>query len=64
MPFTSIKDAIENENDIISEIIVKKQGVSRKTVGDTDIGEKLKGEVEDLKLLLQAYRTGEIKETL
>lgn len=63
-PFTSIKDAIENENDIISEIIVKKQGVSRKTVGDTDIGEKLKGEVEDLKLLLQAYRTGEIKETL
>lgn len=63
-PFTSIKDAIENESDIKSEIIVKKQGVTRKTVGDTDIGEKLRGEVEDLKMLLKAYRTGEIKEVL
>ncbi len=63
-PFTSITDAIENENDIKSEIVVKKQGIVRKTVGDTDIGTRLKGEVADLNMLLDAYRTGEIKEVL
>lgn len=63
-PFTSIIDAIENESDIKSEIVVKAQGVTRKTVGDTDIGTRLKQEVEDLRELLEAYRTGEIKEKL
>ena len=60
-PFTSITDAIENESDIKSEIVVKAQGVTRKTVGDTDIGIRLKQEVEDLRELLEAYRTGEMQ---
>ena len=62
--FNKITDAIENESDIKSEIVVKAQGVTRKTVGDTDIGTRLKQEVEDLRELLEAYRTGEIKEML
>ena len=61
-PFESVSKAIIEEKDIISEIIVKKNGVVRKTVGDTDIGVKLKGEIEDLLELLNAYRNGEIKE--
>ena len=61
-PFESVSKAIIEEKDIISEIIVKKNGVVRKTVGDTDIGTKLKGEIEDLMELLNAYKNGEIKE--
>lgn len=60
-PFESIENAIKDERDIITEIIVKKQEVHRKTVGDTDIGKRLKIEIEDLKELLSAYRSGEIK---
>ena len=63
-PFESVQRAIEEEKDIISEIIVKKEGVMRKTVGDTDIGTKLKGEIDDLEELMKAYLSGEIKEII
>ena len=33
-------------------------------VGDTDIGQELKEQIEDLKMLLQAYRSGEITERM
>ena len=62
-PFESVSKAIIEEKDIISEIIVKKNGVTRKTVADTDIGTKLKGEIEDLMELLNAYKNGDIKES-
>ena len=61
-PFESVEKAIVEETDIISEIIVKKTGVVRKRVGDTDIGIKLKGEIADLQELMKAYKNGEIKE--
>ena len=57
--FESIDKAIKEESDIISEIIVK-ENVERKTVGDTDIGKKLKSEIEDLKELLIAYKNGNL----
>ena len=57
--FESIDKAIKEESDIISEIIVK-ENVERKTVGDTDIGKKLKSEIEDLRELLIAYRNGNL----
>ena len=60
-PFESIEKAIVEETDIISEIIVKKTGVIRKRVYDTDIGTKLKGEIADLQELMKAYKNGEIK---
>ena len=44
--------AQKQANELDNEIIVKKNGVVRKTVGDTDIGTKLKGEIEDLMELL------------
>lgn len=61
-PFESVEQAIEEEKDIISEIIVKKTGVVRKRVGDTDIGKKLKEEISDLEELLKYYEAGEIKQ--
>ena len=61
-PFESVEKAIVEETDIISEIIVKKTGVVRKRVADTDIGTKLEGEIADLQELMKAYKNGDIKE--
>lgn len=63
-PFESKQHAIETECDLQSEIVLKKENVERKRVADTDIGTKLKGEIEDLKMLLTAYREGMIKEKI
>ncbi|MGN1298004.1 MAG: fructose-1,6-bisphosphatase [Clostridia bacterium] len=60
-PFESVEKAILEEKDIISELIVKKKGVTRKSVGDTDIGKKLKSEIKDLEELLLYYESGELK---
>lgn len=61
-PFESVEKAIKEERDIISEIVVKKTGVFRKTVGDTDIGIRLKKEIEDLLELLKFYEVGQLKQ--
>ncbi len=61
-PFESVEQAIEEEKDIMSEIIVKKTGVVRKRVGDTDIGRRLKEEISDLEQLLAYYESGELKQ--
>ena len=60
-PFKSIEDAFNKETDILSSRkIVEK--LDRKKVGDTDVGEELKNQIKDLKLLLRAYRKGLINE--
>ena len=61
-PFDSKDDAIKNELDIKYDIMVNENKTERKLVGDTDIGTKLKKEIESLKLLIKAYREGIIKE--
>ena len=61
-PFESVEKAILEEKDIISELIVKKTGIQRKSVGDTDIGKKLKQEIADLEQLLLFYESGELKQ--
>ena len=61
-PFDSKDDAIRNEIDIKYDIMVNENKVERKSVGDTDIGIKLKKEIKNLKLLIDAYREGIIKE--
>jgi len=59
--FKSIEDAFSKETDIHSSMrIVEK--LDRKKVGDTDIGKDLKNQINDLKLLLDAYRKGLINE--
>lgn len=61
-PFESNQKAIEEEKDILSTTIVLEQEEERKRVGDTDNGIELKIQIEDLELLLDAYRKGIIKE--
>ena len=63
-PFESKAKAVEYGIDINSKIVIKENVGRRKMVADTDIGKKLKSEVEDLKMLLAAYREGIIKEKL
>lgn len=60
-PFTSRENAIKNETDLHSEIqIVEK--VERKRIKDIDKGKELMLQIEDLKLLLEAYKSGNIIE--
>lgn len=61
-PFESTIEAIEKEKDILSTTVVLERAIRRKCVGDTDIGKELKSQIEDLKMLLEAYRQGLIKE--
>ena len=59
--FKSIEDAFSKETDIHSSMrIVEK--LDRKKVGDT--GKDLKNQINDLKLLLDAYRKGLINELI
>lgn len=61
-PFESTEDAIANESDIVSDGVVVQRVLERKLVGDTDNGKKIKENIDDLQLLLKAYRSGLIKE--
>jgi len=60
--FTSVKDAIINDVDIISSRQIVETNISRKRVCDTDVGKELSNQIKDLKMLLAAYRKGFIKE--
>lgn len=63
-PFESKIKAIEEGLDIRTQTILKENIAKRKRVADTDIGKKLKEEIEDLKQLLVAYREGILKEKI
>ena len=61
-PFESITKAIEEGQDIKSTHQLVELADHRMLVKDTDMGEELRQQIDDLKLLLLAYREGEIKE--
>ncbi|MFR9503898.1 MAG: fructose-1,6-bisphosphatase [Rikenellaceae bacterium] len=61
-PFESTQKAIEEGVDILSTRVVVERISNRIKVKDTNIGVDLQQQIEDLKLLLLAYRTGQIKE--
>ena len=63
-PFSSRTKAIEEGLDIRTQTILKEHIEKRKRVADTDIGKKLQEEIDDLKMLLSAYREGELKEKI
>jgi len=48
--------------DIHSDKVAVEKFQTRQTIGDTDIGIKLKDEIEELEQLLAAYRSGELVE--
>ena len=62
-PFTSMEDAIERGTDIKSTTQIVEMSNRRMLVADTDVGQDLRKQIEDLKALLFAYRHGFIKET-
>ena len=62
-PFTSTQKAIEEGQDIKSTTQLVELSTQRMMVKDTDKGRELKIQIEDLKKLLVAYRTGILKES-
>ena len=61
-PFLSRQKAIEEGLDIKSTTFLVEFNSQRMMVKDTDKGRELRTQIEDMKKLLQAYRTGLIKE--
>lgn len=61
-PFQSTEKAIEEEVDIHSQTRILEQRRDRIRIADTDTGEEIRQEIDDLKALLKAYRSGAIKE--
>ena len=60
--FGTTQKAIEEEHDIISHRHVIEQHHNRIRVADTDIGQELKRQIRELKMLVAAFRRGLIKE--
>ena len=44
--------------------MVNEKETERKSVADTDVGKQIQEEIDDLQLLLQAYREGKIKQEI
>lgn len=63
-PFAGKADALNNNRDIISTSLVFERMEQRITIAETDVGAELRGRIEELKWLLLAYKTGEIKEAV
>lgn len=61
-PFTSRRDAIKNNTDIHSVTNIFDRMDKRIKISETDNGKLLQDTIDDLKWLLLAYKTGEIKE--
>ena len=54
-PFESIWKALEEDYDIESSCDIFEKEEKRIRVKDTDIGERIKEQIEDLKMLLEYY---------
>lgn len=61
-PFESPETAVRDERDIVSKREAVEFMDKRILVGDTDAGEKIRRKIDDLKMLISAYRSGEIIE--
>ncbi len=62
-PFASAEDSILYEKDILSTPIIVENRANRMFVRDTYDGIKILEEINDLKMLILAYKKGLIKET-
>ena len=61
-PFVSPEVAVREEMDIVSRREAVEWLEKRLLVADTDNGEKIRKEIDDLKQLIQAYKGGDIEE--
>ena len=61
-PFTSIEDALDSNADITSDDDKFEFEDTPLEIKDTDTGETIRGQIQDLRELLEAYRSGDIPE--
>ena len=61
-PFEGKKEAIRNNRDIVSDSVIFEKLDHRMKVAETDEGQVLQAQVDDLMALLAAYRTGAVAE--
>lgn len=61
-PFECAEQVIHNDRDIVSNQVAVEKSFNRILVGDTDNGKKMKENIDDLKELIKAYRSGLISE--
>ena len=62
--FTTVAEALTRNVDIASETNRFDQADRRRMVSDTDSGAKIRGQIQDLRQLLDAYRNGAIEERI
>lgn len=62
-PFESVQKAVKDNQDIVSTVYVFETAKDRLLIGDTDEGDRIREEVEELTQLLTAYREGLIQES-
>lgn len=60
--FKGIADAVAQNTDILSTTNIFEVAQHRRLVADTDIGAQLRDQIKILKLLLEAYRSGILKQ--
>ena len=60
-PFASVEETVHHNKDMVSRVIPVKTYVERVTIADTDDGREIATRIEDLELLLEAYRSGAVK---
>ena len=61
-PFAGKRKALLNNDDIANDSVVFETLETRMKVADTDEGRELQARVDDLLLLLEAYRSGAVRE--
>lgn len=61
-PFESAETAVLKEQDIVSRQVAVEYSMKRQLVGDTDNGKRIQERIAELKELIHAYRTAQIKE--
>ncbi|MBQ1474983.1 MAG: fructose-1,6-bisphosphatase [Ruminococcus sp.] len=59
-PFSSVEEALQDNQDIVSESEIIETRTDRVMVADTDDGKKIQAHIEDLQQLLYLYRCGTI----
>ena len=62
-PFDSVRNAIGQEADIHSSPMIIEKLPQRMYIRDTDDGARIQARIDDLEMLLAAYRKGIIKQT-
>ncbi len=61
-PFAGKRQALQHNDDIVNDSVVFETLETRMKVIDTDEGQELQQRAEDLMLLLEAYRSGAVRE--